>query len=495
MPKKLFSLILVIFLIFFPVLPSLAADDTGQGVSIVQEIIDYINKNYINPTNVDDLTQDAIKGVIDSLNDPYTEYLSPEMLEQFSSSLENQFTGIGVEIQIVPPYPVITNVITDSPAQKAGLKKDDLIIAVDGVDTTNQPLWDAIDKIRGMEGTTVNLGIRRSGESDFTVTIERASVNGPTCEWEVLAGSTGYIYVRTFGSRTAEEFRTALSQLKEQKVNDLVLDLRSDPGGYLQAAVDLADNFLPDKSLVLTTVYRDGHKDKYYTSGENQKWDLPVVILVNEYTASASEVLAGALKDYEKAVLAGVRTFGKGVIQDVIPLQNGGALKITVAKYLTPNGYSLDKKGLTPDRLVSTPELQLIAALRILNPSGKQEVTLNLKEKSMSVNKETTGVYLAPLTVGERDYLPLRLVLEALGYSVEYQVSNDSLLVKGGKNTLVLPLKNGGNTLINNVQVNFDGAILTREGRTYLNIEIFKALNIKVLKTGTEIVFEGDKNL
>ncbi|HAU31912.1 MAG: Carboxyl-terminal protease [Desulfotomaculum sp. 46_296] len=495
MPKKLITLILVIFLMLFPVLPALAADDTGQGVSTIQEIMEYINKNYITPINIDDLTRGAIKGIIDSLNDPYTEYLSPEMLEQFSSSLENQYTGIGVELEIRPPYPVITNVIADSPAQKAGLKKDDLVITVNGVGTVNQSLWDVIDKIRGLEGTTVNLGIRRSGENDFNVTIERNSINGPTCQWKVLAGNTGYISVLTFGSRTAEEFSAALRQLKEQKVNGLVLDLRSNPGGYLQAAVELADNFLPDKSLVVTTFYRDGHKDKYYTSGESEKWELPVVILVNEYTASASEVLAGALKDYEKAVLAGVRTYGKGVVQDVIPLRDGGYLKITAAKYHTPDGYSIDKKGLMPDRLVSTPELQLVAALKILNPSGKQEVTLNLKEKSMSVNKEKTGVYLAPLTDEGRDYLPLRLILEAFGYSVEYQTSNESLLVKGRSNILVLPLKNGGNTLINNIQVDLDGAILTREGRTYLNIELLKAFNIKIFKTGTEIVLEEDKIL
>ncbi len=492
MPKKSVALILLIFLVFFPVLPAPAADDINQGLSTIQEIMEYIDESYITPTDIDSLTQSAIQGIIDSLNDPYTEYLSPDMIEDFSSSLEYEFTGIGVELEVNPPYPLITKIIEDSPAQKAGLKEGDLIITINGMDIAKQPLWDAVDKIRGPEGTFVNLGIRRSGESDFNINIERASINGPTCDWEVLSGSTGYISVRTFASRTAKEFNAALSQLKEQKINSLVLDLRSNPGGYLQAAVDLADYFLPDKSLVATTFYRDGYKDKYYTSGKNERLNLPVVILVNEYTASASEILAGAIKDYEKASLVGVRTYGKGVVQEVIPLQNGGALKITVAEYHTPDGYSIDKKGLIPDRLISTPELQLAAALRMLNPSGKQEVTLDLKGKNMSVNKEKTGVYLAPLTDCGRDYLPLRLVLEAFGYSVEYQASNESLLVKNGRNIVVLPLKNGGNTLINSVQVNLDGAILTREGRTYLNIEILKALNIKVFKNGTEIILEED---
>jgi len=481
---------------FFPVLPVLAADDIGQGVSAIQEIMIYIDEYYITPPDVEDLTQGAIQGLIDSLNDPYTEYLSPDMLEQFSSSLEYQYTGIGIQVEVNTNYPVIKNVIEDSPAQKAGLKKDDLIISINGVDIADQPLWDMLDRIRGPEGTTVNLGIRRAGENDFNVTIERASINGPTCEWEVLEGNVGYIYVSTFASRTAEEFSTALKQLKEQKVNSLVLDLRSNPGGYLQSAVDLADNFLLNKSLVVTIFYRDGYKDKYYTSGKNEKWDLPVVILVNEYTASASEILAGVLRDYEKASLVGVRTFGKGVVQNVIPLENGGALKVTVARYLTPCGYSIDQKGLIPDKLVFTPELQLVAALKVLNPSGRQKVTLNLKEKSMMVNDKKTGVYLAPVIDGGRDYLPLRLVLEAFGYSIEYQASNKSLLVKNERNVMVLPLKNGGNTLINinNTQVNLDRPILTREGRTYLNIEILKALNIKVSKIGTEIILEEDKN-
>jgi len=486
----------MIFLMFFPVPPGLADDDISQGMSTIQEIMDYIDKYYITTPNADDLTQGAIQGLIDSLNDPYTEYLGPDMLEQFSSSLENQFTGIGIELDVKTSYPVITSVIEDSPAQEAGLKKNDLIITVNGVGIDDQPLWDVIDRIRGPEGTTVNLGIRRSGEKDFNVAIERASITGPTCEWEVLKGNVGYISSRTFSSRTAEEFSTALKQLKEQKVNSLVLDLRSNPGGYLQSAVDMADNFLPDKSLVVTTVYRDGYKDKYYTSGENEKWDLPVVILVNEYTASASEILAGTLRDYEKASLVGVRTFGKGVVQDVIPLKNGGALKVTVARYLTPSGYSIDQKGLVPDKPVSTPELQLVVALKILNPSGRQKATFNLKEKSMSINDKNTGVYFAPVTDGKRDYLPLRLVLEAFGYSVEYQASNESLLIKNGRNVMQLPLKNGGNTLIkiNNIQVNLDRAILTREGRTYFNTEILKALNIKVSKNGTEITLEEDKN-
>lgn len=483
------ALILFLFVLCVPVLPVSAFDNVDQGSSAIKEIMEYIYNHHLSRPDLSVLTEGAINGMLDTLGDPYTEYLSPDRLNQFTGSLDSEFTGIGVELGGNSPYPVVVNVMADSPALKAGLKPGDLIIRVDGEDTAGKPLWKVVEKIRGVQGSQVELTIRRSGRRDFDVPVKRAAIAGPTCEWRVLADNVGYISIHTFGNRTAEEVSSALRKLREKQVKGLILDLRNDPGGYLQAAVEIAGNFLPAGNLVVTTVDRDGEKEAYYTAGGVERWDLPVVILINDSTASAAEVLGGALQDYGVAALAGTRSYGKGVVQAIVTLQSGGALKMTVASYLTPKGRSIDRNGLTPDRLLSTPEIQLVAARQMLVPYDKQQVVFDLAGESISLNAEKIEQYFSPLTKDKKVYLPLRFTLEALGYAVEWQQAGGYILLKGRGKELLLPLSKG-DTLVDNYLVKSGDALLVREGRTYLAVETLNLLGVKVLHRDAEIILE-----
>lgn len=487
MSRKLMALILFLFVICIPVLPVSAFDHIDQGSNTIDEIMEYIYNHHLSRPDLDVLTEGAINGMLDTLGDSYTEYLSPDRLNQFIGSLDREFTGIGVELGSNSSYPMVINVMADSPALKAGLKPGDLIIRVDGENTAGRTLWKVVEKIRGVQGSQVKLTIRRSGRHDFDVLIERAAIAGPACEWQVLRDNVGYISLHTFGNRTAEEFSSALRKMREKQVKGLILDLRDDPGGYLQAAVEIAGNFLPAGDLVVTTVDRDGEKEAYYTAGGVKRWDLPVVVLINESTASAAEVLGGALQDYGAATLVGTRSYGKGVVQAIVSLQSGGALKMTVARYLTPKGRSIDRQGLTPDRLLSTPEIQLVAARQMLVPSDKQQVVFDLEGGSIFLNTEKIEKYFSPLTKDERVYLPLRFTLEALGYAVEWQQAGGCILVKGRGKELLLPLSKGD---ITNNFMKSGNALLVREGRTYLAAETLNLLDIKVLQRDAKIILE-----
>jgi C-terminal peptidase (prc) len=279
--------------------------------------------------------------------------MEPQVYENETSSLQGQYEGIGAYVDTEGDYLTIVSPIEGSPAEQAGLLPGDQVIAIDGEDMTGIAPEEARLKVLGPEGSTVTLKVAREGEStplDFTIT--RAQIEIRSAEGKMLEDNLGYIDINTFGEHTTQELRSALDDLLKQNPRGIVIDLRNNPGGYLTTSVEVASEFI-DNGVILYEQYGDGRRDEHKALGNGQATDIPLVVLINEGSASASEILAGALQDYERATLVGVKSFGKGSVQNWVPLSdNQGAARVTIARWLTPDERLIDHIGLTPDVVV-----------------------------------------------------------------------------------------------------------------------------------------------
>ncbi len=484
MHRRFFGLVLTLVMLLTVVSPVWAYDSTARAALAVEEIMDYIYQNHIDKPKIDQLAEGAITGMLERVNDPYTEYLSEDLLEEYKEMLDGDFVGVGIRLQNNGKSPVVLDIMPDSPADHADIKPGDVIIKVNGEDVSGLLLDEIVDRIRGPEGTAVTLILRR-GPQEVEVTLKRAPLSSPTVAYSKLSGDIGYIAIHSFGSETAKELAYELDRLNSEGVKGLILDLRNTPGGYLQAAVDIAGNFLEDNSLVLTTVDRDSRKEEYRTKG-NPRWNgASLVILVNSLSASSSEVLAGALQDYGQAVLLGETTYGKGVVQSIIPLETGGALKLTTARYLTPKGRSIDGKGLEPDISVLTGELQLIIAKGVINPVPETVVKFKLNDNKASVNGEDVILQAAPFRKDSVVYVPLRFAMEALGYTVNWNDNNSSIAIKGLGENMQLFLKRS-QAVVNGASVSLKGAVTDLEGISFLPLDP-NIPGITVVDLGNEI--------
>ena len=304
------------------------------------------------------LMQGAIRGMMDALGDQQTFYMEPQVYENETSSLQGQYEGIGAYVDTEGDYLTIVSPIQGSPAELAGLLPGDKVIAIDGEDMTGIAPEEARLKVLGPEGTTVTLKVTREGEpSPLEFTITRAQIDIRSAEGKMLEDNVGYVDINTFGEQTTQELRAALDDLLKQNPRGIIIDLRNNPGGYLSTSVEVASEFI-DEGVILYEQYGDGRRDEHKALGNGQATDIPLVVLINQGSASASEILAGALQDYERATLVGVKSFGKGSVQNWVPLSNNqGAARVTIARWLTPDERLIDHLGLTPDVVVEmTPE-------------------------------------------------------------------------------------------------------------------------------------------
>ncbi|MDP2668416.1 MAG: S41 family peptidase [bacterium] len=332
---------------------------------------DLIEQKYVNigDINRQDMVYGAISGMLKSLGDPYTVFFPPKENAEFQSEVKGAFEGVGMEVGMRKNIITIIAPLKDSPAEKAGVKAGDKILKIDDHSASDLSLEEAVRYIRGPKGTKVKLLVAREGEeSTLTIEIERAVINIPVIDtsseksaadgkpspedkYKDMAGQNG-IYIITlynFSETSPSQFRTALRSFILSGKNKLILDLRNNPGGYLEASVDIASWFLPQGDIVVQEDFGKGNKEIHRSKGYDIFKDLPIVVLVNEGSASASEILAGALRDHGIAKLIGAKTFGKGSVQELIPITADTSLKITIAKWLTPNGVSISEKGLDPD--------------------------------------------------------------------------------------------------------------------------------------------------
>ena len=322
---------------------------TNKTVKKIDELMSYIDLYYNDDYDEEDIRNAIYAGTLEGLGDPYSVYYTADEYKDMQINTSGNYYGIGAALSqdVKTKEVTISKVYEGTPAEEAGLKDGDQIIKVNDTESTSKELSALVQEIRGEEGTTVHLQVyRASNNKTFEIDVERKNVELPSITSKMLDGGIGYIQISEFQSKTDEQFKSALADLKKQGMKSLIVDVRSNPGGLINAASNILDQILPEGTVVYT-------EDKYgkredYTSDSNCL-DCPIAVLVNENSASASEIFAGAIKDYNYGTLIGTKTFGKGIVQTVFPLEDGDAVKITTAKYYTPKGNYIHGVGIEPD--------------------------------------------------------------------------------------------------------------------------------------------------
>ncbi len=341
-----------------------ASTNTEKLFAPFWEAWQLVHNQYLNqPVDDQKLMQGAIRGMMDSLGDPHSGYMDPVEYSDATAPLEG-YSGIGAWVNTEGKFLTITEPMKGSPAESAGLKAGDQIIAIDGADMKGTVAELARQKVLGEAGTKVVLTILRTGvEQPFDVTITRQQISIPSTEYKMLDNQIAYVRLNAFSNTTADELHAALVDLMAKNPKGLILDLRNNGGGYLDTAIAVGSEFIPS-GVVAYEEYGDGKRNTFNTSGSGIATQIPMVVLVNEWTASASEVVAGALQDHGRAQLVGVTTYGKGTAQNWIPLSNNeGAIRVTIARWLTPNERNVTGTGLTPDVEVKISDADAQAAI------------------------------------------------------------------------------------------------------------------------------------
>ncbi len=341
---------------------------TPKGLDVVDQAWNYIIADYVDSSKLDsaNMSRAAIEGFIKTINDRYTVYLSKSDLVQFVSSLQGKYAGIGAVVTVKDDKLMIVNIFPNSPAQKAGLKSGDAILEVNGEPITGLALDVAVSKIRGPENTIVKLLVLRQNETEpEIIEITRANVEMPSVYY-VMRNDVACIFLLQFTERTENELTTIIKQLKEANAKGIVLDLRGNPGGLLDTAVQIASNFISE-GVIVKIRDKDGVIETREAVSGLETTDLPMVVLVNEYSASGAEVLTGALQDHDRAVIAGNTTYGKGSVNMAVQLNDGSGIYITIARWLTPNDRLIEGQGLVPDiKLETTGDTELQWAIDYL---------------------------------------------------------------------------------------------------------------------------------
>lgn len=340
-----------------------SSSDSEQYLQVIEELYQYIQNNYVEEVDPQKLYEGALRGMLNSLDDPYSEYLDQNDWRSITDTTSGSFGGVGLSIskpnESTPEKPAYVDVIApidDSPGAKAGIQPGDKIIKIGNVDTTTITMEEVLSLLRGPKGTTVKITILRGKSMVFDVTLTRAIIENPTVKYGMI-GSTGYIRLSSFSGTTTARFQEALDSFQSQGYKSLIIDLRNNGGGLLQTAVNIADKFIDDGTIVATKSRISYENSVFYARKKNTVVkNIPVIVLINEGSASASEILAGALKDAKVAYLVGANTYGKGSVQIPSQLLNNDGFKITVARYYTPSDVNIDKTGIPPDREVLYPE-------------------------------------------------------------------------------------------------------------------------------------------
>jgi carboxyl-terminal processing protease len=346
-----------------------SADDNTPGASaadlaLIQQTMREVQRNYVEPIKPGELTTGALKGMLTRL-DPHSDYMDENEFRDLMATTSGEFGGVGIEISVDEGVPQVISAIEGTPAAAAGITPGDRITKADGQPLVGLDIEEVVNRLRGAPGTKVVLTIARSGKAPFTVDIIRAVVKVESVKSALQPGRVGYVRISTFDENTAAELRAAIAKMKQQAGGSFagfVLDLRNDAGGLLDAAVEVAADFL-DSGTVVSTKGRDPDENRVYEAPPNGDLvrGVPMIVLINGASASASEIVAGALQDNHRATVLGTRSFGKGSVQSIIPIEGHGALRLTTALYYTPSGRSIQGHGITPDAIVSLPKDQQVA--------------------------------------------------------------------------------------------------------------------------------------
>ena len=369
-------------------------------LNIFSETFKRAKTDYVEEVPEQKLIEYAINGMLSSL-DPHSSYLNEEMFKEMQEQTKGEFGGLGIEVTMDNGWIKIISPIDDTPAHKAGLKAGDYITHIDGTAVLGQTLTEAVDKMRGRIGTKVKLTIRRKGQDAFDVTLERAVVRIRSVRSEDK-GNVGYIRISAFSETTTNDVKKAVEKAQKEHKDDLagfVLDLRNNPGGLLDQAVSVTDLFLDEGEIVSTRPRRPEEIQRYSATKGDITKNIPIVVLINEGSASAAEIVAGALQDHKRAVVVGTRSFGKGSVQTVIPVSSGiGAIRLTTARYYTPSGRSIQAKGIEPDIVIPPAHVEYFegrfddfAEASLPNALAMQDEKDNAKDKDKKSKKAVKG--------------------------------------------------------------------------------------------------------
>ncbi len=347
--------------------PEVSAKDATGDINLYKElktfsdVLSIVQRDYVREVNSKQLVEGAIKGMLATL-DPHSGYLDPDFYQDLQVQTKGEFGGLGIEITIKDGLLVVVAPMEDSPAEKAGIRAGDSIVKIEGKFTKEFSLVDAVKRLRGPKGSPINISVYRKGQPDLIdFTLIRDKITVRSVKGRYLSDGFAYVRISQFMEKTADDLRKALKLLadksEDQQLHGLVLDLRNNPGGLLTQAIMVSDMFLDEGVIVYTDGRVENQKQKFFAHGRATERDYPIVVLVNGGSASASEIVAGALKDHGRALILGTQTFGKGSVQTITPLENGGAVTLTTALYYTKSGNSIQARGVTPDiELAEGPE-------------------------------------------------------------------------------------------------------------------------------------------
>jgi len=394
----------LLFLLFFfdsPVKAEFSQEEsaaTYKQLEIFSNVLSILQDNYVEEIDTKEVLNGAIRGLLFSL-DPHSSYMPPESFKNLQEETRGSFSGIGIEVTIKNDLLTVVSPIADTPADQAGLKANDTIIEINGANTKDMGPYEAIKMLRGPAGTEVTLSIHREGWDNLKViTLKREIIPIQSVKADFI--SPGFVYTRitNFQSHTTSDFKSKLNELKgKHRINGLILDLRNNPGGLLNQAISIADIFLNQGTIVYTKGRREDQNNRYIAHANGEKRMYPLVILVNEGSASASEIVAGAIQAHKRGIIVGTRTFGKGSVQTIIPLPDGAGLRMTTAKYYTPDDRSIQALGITPD-----VEIPFIACLQPKEPQSKRKLI-----KEADLDNHLPGSQTAKETDKERDAVKL----------------------------------------------------------------------------------------
>lgn len=399
---------LMVLLLFLLIVPGgvyhgvTAGDDTYERLKVFTEVLSLIQSNYVENVDPKDLVYGGIRGMLESL-DPHSSFMPPEVFKEMQVETQGSFGGLGIEITVKDHQLTVVAPIEGTPADRAGIQPGDRIIKIDGQPTKDMTLMEAVRKMRGPKGTQVTLTIGRDEKGVFDLTLTREIIEIKSVKSQDLGDGIGYVRLISFQERTARDLQNALERLRKNGMNALVLDLRNNPGGLLNQAVQVSELFLDKGQLIVYTQGRAKDQNlRFVAEGRNGLPKFPMVVLVNGGSASASEIVAGALQDWKRAVVLGTKTFGKGSVQTVIPLSDGSGLRLTTARYFTPKGRSIHGSGIVPDIVVELPQPEKVAKA----PEREEPSTAPPRERKISEEEDSS------IQIGRKNLVDLKSDLQ-----------------------------------------------------------------------------------
>ncbi len=377
MKKKFFITIFLLNLFSFPLVSS-SENNIYEKIDLFGEVLEKINKEYVDEINQSESMDSAINGLLQSL-DPYSAYMSPEIFNEMQTETSGKFGGLGIEVGMESGVVKVISPIDDTPASKAGIKAGDYIVKINETQVQGKSLSEAVDLMRGPVGSAIELTVRRRGERKaLTFKIVREIIQIQSVKADLLEKNIGYLRLTSFNENSDTQIKKQIKELEENKnVKAYILDLRNNPGGLLSQAIKIADFFLDNGEIVSTKSRKASENRKWFAKKGDLTDGKSLIVLINYGSASASEIVAGALKDHKRAILLGENSYGKGSVQSIIPLKNDGAIRLTIAKYYLPSGKSISEVGVSPDieieeeteefRIKTETDNQLNYAIKLLN--------------------------------------------------------------------------------------------------------------------------------